>query len=35
MHSSDVAEVIYQWIENPKPNSHEKYGKAYNLGGMR
>ena len=35
IHSSDVAEVIYLWITNPKPNPIGKYGTPYNLGGMR
>lgn len=35
IHSTDVADVIYLWINNPKPNSFGKYGTPYNLGGMR
>jgi CDP-paratose 2-epimerase len=35
IHSSDVAEVVYTWISNPKPDALGCYGKAYNLGGMR
>ena len=35
IHSSDVAEVIYCWVQKPKPNQIGKYGKPYNLGGMR
>ncbi len=35
IHSSDVAEILYIWINNPKPNPIGKYGIPYNLGGMR
>lgn len=35
IHSSDVAEIIYLWLTNPKPDSLGRYGKPYNLGGMR
>ncbi len=35
IHSSDVAEVIYLWVSDPRPNQAGVYGKAYNLGGMR
>lgn len=35
IHSSDVASAVYQFINNPKPNSLGLYGKAYNLGGSR
>lgn len=35
IHSNDVAEIIYIWITNPRPDQLGKYGKPYNLGGMR
>ena len=35
IHSSDVAEVVYHWVNHPKPNAFGLYGKPYNLGGMR
>ncbi len=35
IHSSDVAEIIYLWINSPVPNIDGQYGKAYNIGGMR
>jgi len=35
IHSTDVAEVLYQWIKSPKPNQIGLYGIPYNLGGMR
>ena len=35
IHSCDVADILYLWINNPKPNPIGKYGEAYNLGGMR
>lgn len=35
IHSSDVADVLFRWVNNPKPNQFGKYGKPYNLGGMR
>jgi len=35
IHSSDVANVLFTWVNNPKPNQFGKYGKPYNLGGMR
>ena len=35
IHSSDVADVLFHWINNPKPDSFGIYGKPYNLGGMR
>ena len=35
IHASDVADIIYIWINSPKPNSNGKYGIPYNLGGMR
>ncbi|KKN39692.1 hypothetical protein LCGC14_0740900 [marine sediment metagenome] len=35
IHSSDVAEIIYLWINSPKPDRDGKFGKAYNIGGMR
>lgn len=35
IHSSDVADVLYRWVANPKPNQTGKFGKPYNLGGMR
>ena len=35
IHSSDVAEVLYRWVNDPRPNQLGKYGKPYNLGGMR
>jgi CDP-paratose 2-epimerase len=35
IHSSDVAEVLYRWVTDPKPNQVGTFGKPYNLGGMR
>ncbi|MFW9896751.1 MAG: NAD-dependent epimerase/dehydratase family protein [Candidatus Thorarchaeota archaeon] len=35
IHSTDVADIIYLWINDPKPNSFGTYGIPYNLGGMR
>lgn len=35
IHSSDVAELIYNWILDPKPRQNGKFGKPYNIGGMR
>ncbi len=35
MDSSDVAEIIYLWIQKPKPNALGQYGTPYNIGGMR
>ena len=35
IHSSDVAEILYLWINSPKPDIDGKFGKAYNIGGMR
>lgn len=35
IHSSDVAKILYLWINNPKPTPIGKYGTPYNLGGMR
>ncbi len=35
MHSSDVAEVLYLWVKDPRPNALGTYGTPYNLGGMR
>ena len=35
IHSSDVAEIIFLWVTNPRPDHLGKYGKTYNLGGMR
>ncbi len=35
IHSSDVAEVLYRWVCDPRQDQMGRYGKAYNLGGMR
>ncbi len=35
IHSSDVAEVMYRWVVDPRPNALGIYGVPYNLGGMR
>ncbi len=35
IHSSDVAEIIYLWINSPRPELDGKYGKTYNIGGGR
>jgi CDP-paratose 2-epimerase len=35
MHSSDVADVLYSWVKDPRPNALGIYGTPYNLGGMR
>ncbi|MFX1392258.1 MAG: NAD-dependent epimerase/dehydratase family protein [Promethearchaeota archaeon] len=35
IHSSDVAEVIYLWVNKPKKNQIGNYGTPYNLGGLR
>ena len=35
IHSSDVADVLYRWTSNPKASQTGKFGKSYNLGGMR
>ena len=35
IHSSDVAEIIYLWINNPQLNPIGNYGTPYNLGGLR
>ena len=35
IHSGDVAEVLYLWVNDPKLNSIGIYGTPYNLGGMR
>ena len=35
IHSSDVADVLYHWVTRPEPSQTGKFGKAYNLGGMR
>ena len=35
IHSSDVAEIIYLWVNSPTPKPLGKYGIPYNLGGMR
>jgi CDP-paratose 2-epimerase len=35
IHSSDVADIMYRWVIDPKPSQTGKFGKPYNLGGMR
>ncbi|MBW2981193.1 NAD-dependent epimerase/dehydratase family protein [Candidatus Woesearchaeota archaeon] len=35
IHSSDVSDVLYRWVKKPKPDAFGKFGKPYNLGGMR
>ncbi|HTY14521.1 MAG TPA: NAD-dependent epimerase/dehydratase family protein [Methanoregulaceae archaeon] len=35
IHSCDVADVLHLWVTNPKPSQTGKFGKPYNLGGMR
>lgn len=35
IHSSDVADVLFLWIQSPKPSPVGIYGIPYNLGGMR
>lgn len=35
IHSNDIAEIIYLWVNTPKPSNFNKYGKPYNVGGMR
>lgn len=35
IHSADVAEILYRWVTDPRPDQFGKYGKPYNLGGMR
>ena len=33
--ADDVADVLYLWVSKPKPDPFGKFGKPYNLGGMR
>ncbi len=35
IHSSDVADVFYLWVKDPRPNEQGTYGTPYNVGGMR
>jgi len=35
IHSSDVAEIVFLWVNSPKKNPVGIYGTPYNLGGMR
>jgi CDP-paratose 2-epimerase len=35
IHSSDVADVLYLWVTDPRPSQTGQFGKPYNLGGMR
>nr|MDO8117860.1 NAD-dependent epimerase/dehydratase family protein [Candidatus Sigynarchaeota archaeon] len=35
IHSSDVAEIFYLWVNDPRPNEQGTYGTPYNIGGMR
>jgi len=35
IHSIDVADIIYLWVNSPKCNPIGKFGTPYNLGGMR
>ncbi len=35
IHSSDVAEILFLWVNSPKPSRFGKFGNVYNIGGMR
>ncbi|MEX2681069.1 MAG: NAD-dependent epimerase/dehydratase family protein [Candidatus Sigynarchaeota archaeon] len=35
IHASDVAEILYLWVKDPRPNELGTYGTPYNIGGMR
>jgi len=35
IHSSDVADILYLWVMQPRPSQTGKFGTPYNLGGMR
>ncbi|NMC08522.1 MAG: SDR family NAD(P)-dependent oxidoreductase [Candidatus Lokiarchaeota archaeon] len=35
MHASDVADVLFLWVNDPRPNALGTYGTPYNIGGGR